>query len=167
MAGGGQWWYLQPLLSLLLALHGQHQWLSPRQGETQLVLLAPPILGDIDDIAGAQGHFHVWLPVLGAFVALGEAKTTAQGSASPAAMPRQGPCRLLSQRHRRRWFHLCNPVTQGLRDALSLCSTSQGDPNSEEPFFCLQEKQQLPLHTLQGSHGLRAGLVGYFYLLWG
>lgn len=67
--------YLQPLLSLLFALHCQHQGLGPWQRETQLMLLAAPILGHIDDAAGAQGHLQVWLPVLGAFVALKEVET--------------------------------------------------------------------------------------------
>ena len=134
---GGQPWYLQPLLSLLLALHGQHQCLGPRQREPQLVLLAPPILGDVDDVAGAQGHLHVWLPVLGAFVALGEAKGTAQPKpACPAAMPgRAGvPLRVPRRWHRWRWLSLCNSLGgRGLQGALSLhCVPKKRSP----PFTC-------------------------------
>jgi len=101
------------------------------------VLLASPILGDIDDIAGAQGHFHMRMPVLGAFVALGEAKGTTQGSADAAAMPRVvgRDGQSCSQQHRWRWPCLCytDSTIVGLQDALSLSFTSQGAPKARRP----------------------------------
>lgn len=62
--------YLQPLLSLLPALQGQHQDFGSPLGETQLVPLVPAVLGHVGDAADIQRQPQMRLPVLGAFVTL-------------------------------------------------------------------------------------------------
>jgi len=106
------------------------------------MLLASTILGDVDDAACAQGHLHVWLPILGAFVALGEAKGTAQGSAKTCLShchtgqswgPFRGPSQVAQTEVPQSLQH--PPWQRAARCPLTLCG-----PQREEPSVYLQGK---------------------------
>lgn len=62
--------YLQPLLSLLLALDGENQWVSALLGDFQLMLLLLAVSRDVGDAAALQRQLHLGLLVLGTFIAL-------------------------------------------------------------------------------------------------
>lgn len=62
--------YLQPLLSLLLALNGEDQRVCALLGDFQLVFLLLAVSRDVRDAAALQGQLHLRLLVLGTFVAL-------------------------------------------------------------------------------------------------
>lgn len=71
--GGSVPWqpaYLQPLLSLLLALDGENQGVSALLGDFQLVLLLFAVSRDVGDAAALQRQLHLGLLVLGTFIAL-------------------------------------------------------------------------------------------------
>lgn len=82
--------YLQPLLGLLPALHGQHQRVRALRRDLQLVLLLLAVLRDVGDAAALQRQLHLRLLVLGAFVALqptGHAEGGSPGRRSRAPRP--------------------------------------------------------------------------------
>ena len=62
--------YLQPLLSLLLALDGEDKRVCALLGDFQFVLLLFAVFRDIGNDATLQRQFHLRLLVLGTFVAL-------------------------------------------------------------------------------------------------
>lgn len=71
--GGSVSWqlaYLQPLLSLLLALDGENQWVSALLGDFQLMLLLLAVSRDVGDAAALKRQLHLGLLVLGTFIAL-------------------------------------------------------------------------------------------------
>lgn len=62
--------YLQPLLSLLLALDGENQWVCALLGDFQLMFLLLAVSWDVCDAAALQRQLHLRLLVLGTFIAL-------------------------------------------------------------------------------------------------
>lgn len=62
--------YLQPLLSLLFALHSQHESVCPLVDNLQFVLLLLAIFGDVGDAAPGQSQLHLRGVVFGRLVAL-------------------------------------------------------------------------------------------------
>lgn len=64
--------YLQPLLSLLFALHGQHESIRPLVDNLQFVLLLLAVFGDVGDAAPRQSQLHLRGLVFGGLVTLAE-----------------------------------------------------------------------------------------------
>lgn len=62
--------YLQPLLSLFLALDSENQRVCALLGDFQLVFLLLAVSWDVRDAAALQRQLHLRLLVLGTFIAL-------------------------------------------------------------------------------------------------